>query len=419
MFTDLFVHQTTHLIAAMGVRYPGRVVGGGGIYLEYDGRDVPDVATVVADYDEGCQLIITATMCNDHAASSEVIRGHARRRSSSTGRRRLHEAAFEVHRRRTSPAGPAKPSERAAERAESISAESGRRATRPTPLWENFLECVPATASARRSSTPELGAAAFTTVNMGVQSYRHGKVLFWDKEAAKAGPRRRELGGASGRSDEGARQAEPDHRLGGRRQGRQHAGAAGLTEARRPVGRRQGPGGGVIDFVSANRGARSRSEANASLRLRAPPFRRNGVTAANAASSSAARVRLAGRRRSAYRPSPCRSWRRCACVLRSACRSRSGCSSPACRSGPCRCPCRPCTCSTCSPGTTRPAPPSSAVGRCPAGSRSPDVLRLGRRVIFSAASRWPIFRSADSKLADDQPHLRPLPPRAHAPSPRP
>jgi len=47
MFTDLFVHQTTHMIAAMGVRYPARVVGAGGIYLEYDERDVPDVATVV------------------------------------------------------------------------------------------------------------------------------------------------------------------------------------------------------------------------------------------------------------------------------------------------------------------------------------------------------------------------------------
>ena len=56
MFTDLFVHQTTHMISAMGVRYPARVVGGGGLYLEYDGRDVPDVATIVADYDEGCQL---------------------------------------------------------------------------------------------------------------------------------------------------------------------------------------------------------------------------------------------------------------------------------------------------------------------------------------------------------------------------
>ena len=74
MFTDLFVHQTTHMIAAMGVRYPARVVGGGGIYLEYDNRDVPDVATIVADYDEGCQLIISATMINDYPLE-EVIRG--------------------------------------------------------------------------------------------------------------------------------------------------------------------------------------------------------------------------------------------------------------------------------------------------------------------------------------------------------
>src|SRR5438445_13741542 len=74
MFTDLFVHQTTHLISAMGVRYPARVVGGGGIYLEYDSRDVPDTSTIVADYDEGCQLIVTATMINDHPIE-ECIRG--------------------------------------------------------------------------------------------------------------------------------------------------------------------------------------------------------------------------------------------------------------------------------------------------------------------------------------------------------
>ena len=75
MYTDLFVHQLTHLITAMGVRFPRRVVGAGGLYLEYDGRNVPDVATVVADYDEGCQLLITATMCND-VQLPEVIRGH-------------------------------------------------------------------------------------------------------------------------------------------------------------------------------------------------------------------------------------------------------------------------------------------------------------------------------------------------------
>src|SRR5258708_7807527 len=76
MFTDLFVHRTTRMIGAMGVRYPARVVGAGGIYLEYDGRDVPDVATIVADYDEGCQLLITATMINDHPVE-DVIRGHS------------------------------------------------------------------------------------------------------------------------------------------------------------------------------------------------------------------------------------------------------------------------------------------------------------------------------------------------------
>ena len=75
MYTDLFVHQLTHLIQAMGVRFPRRVVGAGGLYLEYDGRDVPDVATVVADYDEGCQVMISATMCND-VQLGEVIRGH-------------------------------------------------------------------------------------------------------------------------------------------------------------------------------------------------------------------------------------------------------------------------------------------------------------------------------------------------------
>ena len=51
-------------------------------------------------------------------------------------------------------------------------------------LYENFLECV---RGKKRDtfSTPELGAAAFTTVAMGVKSYREGKALFWDKEHRK------------------------------------------------------------------------------------------------------------------------------------------------------------------------------------------------------------------------------------------
>lgn len=181
MFTDLFVHQTTHLIAAMGVRYPARVVGGGGIYLEYDERDVPDVATIVADYNEGCQLTVTATMIASYPVE-EVIRGHLATikflkdgytiindppKGSAGIPSRLEETVqgeyVDVH--------PPKP-------------RKGWPHTDTEELWKNFLECV---RSKKREtlSTPELGAAAFTTVAMGVESYRNGLALFWDKDQRK------------------------------------------------------------------------------------------------------------------------------------------------------------------------------------------------------------------------------------------
>jgi predicted dehydrogenase len=185
MFTDLFVHQVTHLIAAMGVRYPARVVGGGGIYMEYDGRDVPDVATIVADYNEGCQVLITATMCNDHPIE-EVIRGH-----TGTIRFLPKEGnimkGFEVLAQQlgAAPKGPGDGGQKGGEMVEGGFA--GNDAHLTYTLYENFLESV---RSQKREtfSTPELGAAAFTTVAMGVKSYREGKALFWDKEQRKAVP---------------------------------------------------------------------------------------------------------------------------------------------------------------------------------------------------------------------------------------
>ena len=76
MFTDLFVHRTTSMLKATGLRFPGRVTGGGGVYLEYDGRDVPDVATVIADFPEGVQGLVTASMAVQESRVQQVIRGH-------------------------------------------------------------------------------------------------------------------------------------------------------------------------------------------------------------------------------------------------------------------------------------------------------------------------------------------------------
>src|SRR5262249_14329433 len=185
MFTDLFVHQTTHTIAAMGVRYPARVVGAGGLYLEYDERDVPDVATIVADYDEGCQLSVTATMISAYPVE-EVIRGRL-------GTIKFVQGGYQVI--KDNPSGGASiPArlEKSVEPSETVQcpfpdgfsrgAKDGWGNNNDTALlWTNFLQCV-RDKKRETLSTPELGAAAFTTVALGVQSYRTGKVLFWDKE---------------------------------------------------------------------------------------------------------------------------------------------------------------------------------------------------------------------------------------------
>ncbi len=178
MFTDLFVHQTTHMIAAMGVRYPARVVGGGGLYLEYDERDVPDVSAIIADYNEGCQLMVTATMIASYPIE-EVIRGHLATikflddgftiiNDPPKGRagipaRLEHEVKGEYT--NVNPPKPVK----------------GWPHTDTEALWNNFLACV-RERKRETLSTPELGAAAFTTVTMGVKSYREGVALFWDQE---------------------------------------------------------------------------------------------------------------------------------------------------------------------------------------------------------------------------------------------
>lgn len=170
-FSDLLAHNITHIIAAMGVRYPARVTAGGGLYLEYDGRDVPDVGTVVADYDEGCQLVVTASTITGYPIE-EVIRGRL-------GAIKFVRGGFQLF--RDDPTrGAAFPArlERSPEPTEFVACEAPRNDTEA--LWENFLDSV----HARRQSTfspPDLGAVSVAVAAMAVQSYQTGQALYWDK----------------------------------------------------------------------------------------------------------------------------------------------------------------------------------------------------------------------------------------------
>jgi hypothetical protein len=117
-------------------------------------------------------------MCND-TQLGEVIRGRLGTLRFTGGGDYMK--GFEVYEQ--VPAGrPKKPTDEVEKPVHTWTSDKSGNAT--YALWENFLDCVRGR-KRETLSTPELGAAAFTTVNMGVQSYRFGKALFWDKMVRK------------------------------------------------------------------------------------------------------------------------------------------------------------------------------------------------------------------------------------------
>ncbi|MFT5301617.1 MAG: putative dehydrogenase [Mariniblastus sp.] len=172
MFTDLFVHRTTSMLKATGLRFPGRVVGAGGLYLEYDGRDVPDVATVVADFKEGVQGLVTATMACQDTPIQQMIRGHFGSFKFGNGEK-FDGFDFIPERPQVTRNSKLK--------AERISTAAVNDTT--YAHFKNWVEAMVANDPSLCNNDPLLGAAAITTVILGAQSYRQGKVYFFDDEA--------------------------------------------------------------------------------------------------------------------------------------------------------------------------------------------------------------------------------------------
>ncbi|MEZ6138662.1 MAG: Gfo/Idh/MocA family oxidoreductase [Pirellulaceae bacterium] len=171
MFTDLFVHRTTTMLKATGLRFPGRVVGAGGIYVEYDGRDVPDVATVIADFHEGVQGLVTATMACQETPIQQCIRGHFGSFVFGNGEK-FDGFDFVPERSQVTRDSKAK--------AERIT--TGPVEDTTYDHFNNWIEAMIANAPQMVNNDPELGAAALTTVILGARSYREGKAFFVDQD---------------------------------------------------------------------------------------------------------------------------------------------------------------------------------------------------------------------------------------------
>lgn len=175
VFTDLLTHKTTQFLAATGLRYPRRVMAAGGLFWEHDGRDVPDVGTLIADFDEGTQLQFTATTISGYPVE-EILRG------------RLGTMKFvknQIQLIRDDPmrgSGLPQRLEKSLDATESIDILPVPNETQA--MWEHFIECV-RTRHRQTLCPPELGAAASTIAALGVESFRTGQMLLWDKDGRR------------------------------------------------------------------------------------------------------------------------------------------------------------------------------------------------------------------------------------------
>ena len=174
MYSDLFVHRVTTMLKATGLRFPGRVVGSGGIFLEYDDREVPDVATVVADFHEGVQGLISSTMISEEIKLRHAILGHH-------GSIVFDDQVYGKKQAYTFV--PERPqvtldSKLMREQVSSVPIPDQDRAH-----FENFISAVRQLDPWAVNNPPDLGAAAIAVVNLAVRSYREGQVFYVDPES--------------------------------------------------------------------------------------------------------------------------------------------------------------------------------------------------------------------------------------------
>lgn len=180
MYSDLFVHRVTGMLKATGLRTPGRVVGGGGIFLEYDDRDVPDVASIIADFHEGVQGLVSSTMVSEELKLEHIIRGHHglfrfdKNCSGNSGK-----GTFEFV--------PERPQVTLNSKLKREPFEASTEHNIVTTHLANWLDAIDAERPAMVNNDPDLGAAAVTLVNLAVRSYREGQVFHVDREGNVSG----------------------------------------------------------------------------------------------------------------------------------------------------------------------------------------------------------------------------------------
>ena len=170
--TDLLYHKLAPLlIAVVGANgeYPSRVNANGGLYIEKDGRDIPDTFMLTADFPSEWSLFLVSTLTNDAGIPDRIYGKHGTMELGGEPSLRLNGDFKEEF------------------KAKNDGKEEVRvPLTARRDLENNWIDAM-------RGNGPvhcnvELGCATMVTIKMAVESYRQKKTMLWDAENEKVVP---------------------------------------------------------------------------------------------------------------------------------------------------------------------------------------------------------------------------------------
>jgi predicted dehydrogenase len=173
--TDLFYHTMAPLIMTTGVEFPVRVAASGGIYVQKD-REVPDTFFMNVDYSQlTMQLACSVT---SGVGAPLIIHGSEATLFVAQDSEAFNNTVMEIVPDRDYKDAFVKKTG-----SEKLSVEVQPFVRGEHPHMDNFLASVRSRQEPNLSA--ELGYKAMAAIGMGVQSYREGKVLQFDKDKGR------------------------------------------------------------------------------------------------------------------------------------------------------------------------------------------------------------------------------------------
>ncbi|MBM3836829.1 MAG: Gfo/Idh/MocA family oxidoreductase [Verrucomicrobia bacterium] len=167
--TDLLYHKLAPLLIAIAGpngEYPRRVNANGGLYVEKDGRDIPDMFMMTADYPNEWSIFLVSTLTNDAGLPDRIYGKHGTMELGGEPSLRWN-----------------------GEFKEEFKAKNDGKEEVRLPIKQrrdlegNFIDVL--RGKDKLACNADLGCATMVAIKLAVESFRQSKTMLWDAHAEK------------------------------------------------------------------------------------------------------------------------------------------------------------------------------------------------------------------------------------------